>query len=44
MDVLERRMLGTLILLLGVSLFAVGVYTNQLTALIEMLKTAFRLW
>lgn len=43
MDISERRMIGALLLLLGLSLFAVGVYTNQLTALVDMLKTAFRL-
>jgi hypothetical protein len=43
MDISERRVLGALILLLGVSLFAVGVYSNQLSALIDLLKTAFRL-
>lgn len=43
MDISERRVLGALLLLLGVSMFAVGVYTNQLNALINLLKTAFRL-
>jgi hypothetical protein len=42
-EVSESRMLGALILLLGVSLFAVGVYTNQLNALLDLLKTAFHL-
>jgi hypothetical protein len=43
MDVSERRLIGALLLLLGVSFFAVGVYTNQLNALIQLLKTVFRL-
>jgi hypothetical protein len=43
MDILERRMIGALILLLGVSFFAVGLYAGQLNALIDLLKTAFRL-
>jgi hypothetical protein len=43
MEISEARMLGALILLLGVSFFAVGVYTNQLKALTDLLKTAFHL-
>jgi len=43
MDISEGRVIGALLLLLGVSLFAIGVYTNQLNALIDLLKTAFRL-
>jgi hypothetical protein len=43
-DISEGRMLGALLLLLGVSMFAVGVYTNQLNALIQLLKTVFRIW
>jgi len=43
MDISERRVLGALLLLLGVSMFAIGVYTNQLNVLINLLKTAFRL-
>jgi uncharacterized membrane protein YiaA len=42
MDIPESRIFGALILLLGVSLFAVGIYTGQLNAVIEMLKTPFR--
>ncbi|MBE0520367.1 hypothetical protein IBX35_04930 [Candidatus Bathyarchaeota archaeon] len=42
MDVPERRVLGALLLLLGVSFLAVGVYTGQLDEIVEMLKTAFR--
>jgi len=44
MEISESRMLGALILLLGVSCLAVGVYTNQLNALTDMLKTAFHLF
>jgi len=43
MDVPERRVMGALLLLLGVSLLAVGVYTGQLDETVEMLKTAFRI-
>lgn len=42
MDVPERRVIGALLLLLGVSFLAVGVYTGQLNELVEMLKTVFR--
>lgn len=42
MDVPERRVLGALLLLLGVSFLAVGMYTGQLDEIVEMLKTAFR--
>jgi hypothetical protein len=41
MDLPERRMIGALILLLGVSALAVAVYTGQLNTIVEMLKTAF---
>ncbi|MGQ9530089.1 MAG: hypothetical protein ACUVQX_06120 [Candidatus Bathycorpusculaceae bacterium] len=41
MDIPERRVIGALLLLLGVSLFAVGVYTGQLNIILEMLKEAF---
>jgi len=42
MDVPERRVIGALLLLLGVSFLAVGVYTGQLGEIVEMLKTVFR--
>lgn len=42
MDVPERRVIGALLLLLGVSSLAVGVYTGQLDEIVEMLKTAFK--
>ncbi|MDH5459441.1 MAG: hypothetical protein OEY95_06015 [Candidatus Bathyarchaeota archaeon] len=42
MDVPERRVIGALLLLLGVSFLAVGIYTGQLNLIVEMLKTAFR--
>lgn len=42
MDVPERRVIGALLLLLGVSFFAVGIYTGQLSVIIKMLKTVFR--
>jgi hypothetical protein len=42
MDIPERRVIGALLLLLGVSLLAVGIYTGQLNTIVEMLKTAFK--
>ncbi|MEM3703230.1 MAG: hypothetical protein QXX79_02250 [Candidatus Bathyarchaeia archaeon] len=41
MDILERRVVGALLLLLGVSLFAIGFYTGQLNAIIELLNKVF---
>ncbi len=42
MDIPERRVIGALLLLLGVSFLAAGIYTGQLNTLVEMLKTAFK--
>lgn len=42
MDVPERRVIGALLLLLGVSFLAVGAHTGQLNSVVEMLKTIFR--
>jgi hypothetical protein len=41
MDIPERRVIGALILLLGVSFLAIGVYTGQLNTIVEMLKKVF---
>jgi len=41
MDIPERRVIGGLILLLGVSFLAIGVYTGQLNTIVEMLKKVF---
>lgn len=38
MDISERRVIGALLLLLGVSFLAVGAYTGQLNAVVELLK------
>ena len=43
MDIPERRVIGALLLLLGVSLLAVAIYANQSSELLDILKTAFRL-
>jgi hypothetical protein len=41
MDIPERRVIGALILLLGVSFLAVAVYSGQLNTVVEMLKKVF---
>ena len=41
MDIPERRVIGALLLLLGVSFFAVAAYTGQLNSVVELLKKAF---
>ncbi len=42
MDLHERRVIGALLLLLGVSLFTIGLYSGQLEAITDLLKKAFR--
>ncbi len=41
MDIPERRMIGALLLLLGVSFLAVGIYTGQLNAIVDLLEKIF---
>ncbi len=41
MEIPQRRMIGALLLLLGVSLLTVGIYTDQLNAVLDLLKKAF---
>jgi hypothetical protein len=41
MEIPERRVIGALLLLLGVSFLAVGIYREQLNTILEMLKKAF---
>lgn len=41
MDMPERRVMGALLLLLGVSFLVVGIYTGQFNALLELLKKTF---
>lgn len=41
MDISERRVIGALLLVLGVSCLIIGVYTGQLDAIIGLLKKAF---
>jgi hypothetical protein len=42
MDIPERRIIGALLFLLGVSALSIAVYTGQLNATVEMLKTVFK--
>ncbi len=41
MDISERRVIGALLLVLGVSCLIIGVYTGQLDAIIELLRKGF---
>jgi len=41
MDVQERRIVGSLLLLLGVSFFAVAAYTGQVSVVVDLLKKTF---
>jgi hypothetical protein len=43
MDVPERRIIGALLLLLGVSCLAVAMSTSQLSEIVNLLRTAFRI-
>lgn len=42
MSISERRVIGALLLLLGVTFLTVSIYSKQVDQTIEMLKTAFR--
>jgi hypothetical protein len=42
MDIQQRRMIGALLLLVGVSFLAVGVYTGQLNVIVDLLKKVFQ--
>jgi len=41
MDLPESRMIGALLLLLGVSALAVGAYTGQLSVIVNLLEKMF---
>jgi hypothetical protein len=41
MDLPESRVIGALLLLLGVSSLAVGVYTGQLSVIVNLLEKMF---
>ena len=42
MDISEARVIGALILLLGVSFLTVSIYTGHLDAVVNLLKTIFK--
>lgn len=41
MDIPERRVIGALLLLLGVSLLTVGIYTGQVNTVVQFLEKVF---
>lgn len=41
MDLSEQRVIGSLILLLGVTFLTIGLYTGQLNTVLEIVKTIF---
>jgi len=41
MDLLEKRVIGSLLLLSGLTFLASGLYTGQLTFVLELLKKIF---
>jgi hypothetical protein len=42
MDIPESRIIGALLLLLGVSFLAVAINTGQISAIVDLLKTIFK--
>jgi len=42
MDISEGRIIGALLLLLGISFLAIGINMGQINAIVNLLKTAFR--
>jgi hypothetical protein len=41
MDVSEQRVIGSLLLLLGMTSLIIGLYTGQLNTVLEIVKTIF---
>ena len=41
MEISEKRIIGSLLLLLGLSFLLVGVYSGQLTAILDFVKSIF---
>ena len=41
MDISEQRVIGSLLLLLGVTFLTLGLYTGQLDTVLEIVKTVF---
>ena len=42
MDLPEKRVIGSLFLLSGLTFLAIGLYTGQLTFVLELLKKIFK--
>jgi hypothetical protein len=42
MDLSEQRIIGSLVLLAGVSFLAIGLYTNQLTTVVEIIDEVLK--
>ena len=41
MDVSEKRILGSLLLVAGISFLSIAVYTNQLAQIVELISSVF---
>ena len=41
MDLPEKRVIGSLLLLSGLTFLAIGLYTGQLTSVLDLLKEIF---
>lgn len=41
MDISEKRIIGALILLTGLTFLSIAIYTNQLTTIAELMKSIF---
>ncbi len=41
MEISEKRIVGALILLTGLTLLSIALYTNQLTTIIELMRNIF---
>ena len=42
MDIPQRRVIGALLLMTGISFLTVGIYTGQVNAVIDLLIKGFR--
>jgi hypothetical protein len=42
MDTSERRVIGSLLLLLGITFLALGLYTGQLEVVLKIVKEVFQ--
>jgi hypothetical protein len=41
METSEQRVVGSLLLLLGITFLAIGLYSGQLTTVLEIVRTIF---